>query len=122
MQLVQELNEGIHLIRRVTADTVHVGDRLFSRSFLITPDRYLEEFPVRALADFDPAAIALVLGLEPALVLVGTGLKQELPSPPLMASFLRHGIGIEAMNSGAAARTFNLLAGEGRRVAAVFLL
>lgn len=122
MQLVQELNEGIHLIRRVAADAVHVGDRVFSRSFLLTPDRYLEAFPVRILADFDAQAVAMVLALEPALVLVGTGLKQELPPPSLMASFLRHGIGLEAMDSGAAARTFNLLAGEGRRVAAAFLL
>ncbi|HRN60556.1 MAG TPA: MTH938/NDUFAF3 family protein, partial [Chiayiivirga sp.] len=32
------------------------------------------------------------------------------------------GIGLEAMDSAAAARTFNLLAGEGRRVVAAFLI
>ena len=39
-----------------------------------------------------------------------------------MAAFLRRGIGIEAMDNAAAARTFNLLAAEGRRVVAVFLV
>ena len=39
-----------------------------------------------------------------------------------MAGFLRRGIGVEAMTSGSAARTYSLLSGEGRRVLAAFIL
>jgi uncharacterized protein len=39
-----------------------------------------------------------------------------------MAGFLRRNIGIEVMDNAAAARTYNLLASEGRRVIAGFIL
>ena len=39
-----------------------------------------------------------------------------------MAAFLQRGVGIEVMDNAAAARTFNVLAGEGRRVVAAFVL
>jgi uncharacterized protein len=38
-----------------------------------------------------------------------------------MAACLTRGIGIEIMDNAAAARTFNVLAGEGRRVVAAFV-
>lgn len=122
MHLVQDLSEGHHLVRRVGSEGVQVGERLFSESFLLAPGQYVEGFPARDLAGFDAAAIAAVLALEPALVLIGTGPRQHLPSPALMGAFLARGIGVEAMDNAAAARTFNLLAGEGRRVVVAFLL
>lgn len=122
MQLVEQTDEGLHLVHSVGAGTVQVGDRTFSNSLLLMPERYVEAFPVRMLADFTAEVITAVLALQPALVLIGTGSRQLLPSPALMAGFLRHGVGLETMDSHAAARTYNLLASEGRRVTVVFLL
>ena len=42
--------------------------------------------------------------------------------PSLLATLLRSGIGVEVMDNRAAARTYNLLAAEGRRAVAAFLL
>ena len=39
-----------------------------------------------------------------------------------MAACLRQGVGLEVMTNAAAARTFNVLAGESRKVVAGFLL
>jgi uncharacterized protein len=39
-----------------------------------------------------------------------------------MATCLQRGIGLEAMTNAAAARTFNVLAGEGRRVVEGFVI
>jgi uncharacterized protein len=64
----------------------------------------------------------VLLALEPALVLLGSGARQRFPAPAVLAACLTRGIGIEVMDNAAAARTFNLLAGEGRRVVAGFLL
>lgn len=122
MHLVQDLSEGHHLVRRVGTEGIQVGDRMFSQSFLLSPDHCVEAFPARDVTGFDEAAIAAILALEPALVLIGTGPRQHLAPPVLMGAFLGRGIGVEAMDSAAAARTFNLLAGEGRRVVAAFLL
>jgi uncharacterized protein len=44
-----------------------------------------------------------------------------LPRPGLLLPFGRRGIGVEVMATGAACRTYNILAGDGRRVAALLL-
>ena len=122
MQLAHQSDEGHHAVRRLGADFVQVGDRVFSASLLLAPDRCIDDFAPRSIDEFDAAAIAAVLALEPAVVLIGTGERQRLAPPALLAAFLARGIGLVAMDSAAAARTFNLLAGEGRRVVAAFLL
>jgi len=53
---------------------------------------------------------------------VGTGTKNLFPPRDLVFGFARRGVGLEVMDTAAAARTFNVLAGEGRRVAAVLNL
>jgi uncharacterized protein len=69
------------------------------------------------IADLEP-----LLALEPAVVLLGSGASLRFPAPAVMAACLTRGIGIEVMDNAAAARTFNVLATEGRRVAGAFLI
>lgn len=122
MQLVEQRDEGIYLVRTISAQAVQVGERIFSASLVLTPQHYIEAFPARSLDEFSPATVDTILALQPGLVVIGTGPRQQLPAPALMAGFLRHGVGLETMDNNAAARTYNLLAGEGRRIAVVFLL
>ncbi len=63
-----------------------------------------------------------MLELKPELVILGTGERQVFPAAAFMAGLLRKGIGVEVMDNAAAARTYDLLAGEGRRVVAAFIL
>jgi uncharacterized protein len=66
--------------------------------------------------DFEP-----VLGLKPEVVLLGTGLRHRHVHPRLTAVLSRAGVALEAMDTKAACRTYNILAADGRRVAAAFL-
>lgn len=109
-------------VRRVSERAITVVDRELNHSFLLSPQRAVEQWPVtnaQALGDGDVQA---VLELEPEVVLLGTGARQQFPPAAFLAGFLRRGIGIEVMDNAAAARTYGLLAGEGRRVVAAFIL
>ncbi len=75
--------------------------------------------PVESLTVDD---LALLIETRPELILLGTGNKQLLPDRDLMFAMARRGIGFEVMDTPAAARTFNVLVGEGRSVAAVLFL
>jgi len=66
--------------------------------------------------DFDP-----VIGLKPEVVLFGTGARYRLPPAGLAARLSRAGIGLEAMDTNAACRTYNILVSDGRRVAGALL-
>lgn len=69
------------------------------------------------------ALLAPVLALDPRpeILILGTGARLEWPGGELRRAARAAGIALEAMDSGAAARTWNLLVAEGRRVAALIL-
>lgn len=58
----------------------------------------------------------------PELVLFGSGLRLRFPRPPWLRSLADLGIGVETMDTAAACRTYNILAGEGRHVLAALVL
>ncbi|HZX91192.1 MAG TPA: Mth938-like domain-containing protein [Rudaea sp.] len=122
MQLTEHRNERQLFVRKADASSVTVIDREYTRSLLLNSDRVVEDFPVRRVEDLDAPAIETVLSLEPEVVLLGTGERITFPPAAVLAEFLRRRIGLEAMDNAAAARTFNVLIGEGRRAVAVFLL
>ena len=65
----------------------------------------------------------LVLTAElPELVVFGSGTRLRFPRPALVKSLIERRIGIETMDTAAACRTYNILAGEGRRVVAALLI
>jgi len=78
-------------------------------------------------ASSDPMAFlegntALVRAADaPEVVLIGTGLEQRFLPHRLTQPLLAAGTGIEAMSTQAAARTYNILMAEGRRVVAALL-
>jgi uncharacterized protein len=55
------------------------------------------------------------------VLLLGTGLQQVFPKPATRAAFAAAGIGLEAMDTGAACRTYNVLLAEKRTVAAALI-
>ncbi len=59
------------------------------------------------------------LGAE--IILLGTGSRLRFPHPSLTRPLAESRIGLEVMDTGAACRTYNLLAGEGRKVIVAIL-
>jgi uncharacterized protein len=122
MQLTEHRNERELFVRHADPSGVTIVDRKFDRSLIVSADRVVENFPVRSVAELDANAIADVLALQPEVVLLGTGARATFPTQAVLSEFLKRGVGLETMDNAAAARTFNVLVGEGRRAVAVFLL
>jgi len=70
--------------------------------------------------DFEPLMQWAKMGIE--LLVFGTGDKQRFLSPQWIVKLNAAGLGVESMNTPAACRTYNILAGEGRAVAAVLMI
>ena len=117
MPLLRQDPDGTLFVRRCEAARVVLGDRELVRSFLLAIDRVVEDWPVPAIEALDAA-----LALQPEVVLLGTGSRQRFPGAAILALFLTRGVGVEVMDNAAAARTFNVLAAEGRRAVAAFML
>jgi uncharacterized protein len=55
------------------------------------------------------------------LLLLGTGRSQRMPKSEVRRAFAEAGVALEAMDTGAACRTYNVLLAEGRPVAAALI-
>lgn len=78
---------------------------------------------VSEIGKLDVSDLALVFDnlSAPAVLLLGTGEAQVWPDEALTRAFLNARIGLEVMSTGAAARTYNVLLAEKRRVAAALI-
>ena len=122
MQLNLEHPEHEFHLRGADGQAAVVNDRRLDASFVIAPDRLVESWGVADARALRVEDLAVLFELEPEVVLLGTGATQVFPAAAVLAACLARGIGMEVMNNGAAARTFNVLASEGRRVVAGFIL
>ena len=112
----------INMISEFSPSRVIVGSRSFDDSFIITPDTVISPWirkSRRTLTSFD---LLPLLELDVDFLLVGTGPIQEIPDASIYRAFVDKGMSIEFMDSAAACRTYNILAGEQRRVGASITL
>ncbi len=58
----------------------------------------------------------------PELVIFGSGTRLRFPPPAFLRALMEQRIGLETMDTLAACRTYNILAGEGRQVIAALLI
>ncbi|MBH2010404.1 Mth938-like domain-containing protein [Thermomonas fusca] len=121
MQLNLERPDYQYFLRGADGTGALVNERRLTASFIIAPQALVEDWPVHDASAIGAADLEPLLALAPELVLLGTGATQVFPPAAALATCLRRGIGIEVMSNAAAARTYTVLAGEGRRVTAGFL-
>lgn len=94
----------------------------------ITSELLLEVAHVKRSANADPFAALDAPDAIPVappggtqVLLVGTGVRQHFLRPEITHALLHAGVGLESMDTQAAARTYNILMAEGRRVIALLL-
>jgi len=109
-------------VRSIGSDGIRIGDELFGTSLVITAERVVGEWTATPVAQLTDGHVADILDEAPEVLILGTGSAQEFAPRELVFALARRSIGFEVMDSAAAARTFNVLAGEGRRVTAILYL
>ncbi len=96
-------------------DGIVVDGRLIRSSVIITAD-YLEPWSPAHVSELDVDHMATLAALQPDIVILGTGQRQQFPDPALLVGLQRLGIGVEVMANDAAVRTYAILLSEQRKV------
>ena len=123
MQITRESGAAeAHRIRSYQPGRLTIDQRHFELGVIVTAATLVEERLPAAAAELGDEHSDAILALEPEIVLIGTGQSQVFPPRAFLASFLRRGVGVEVMDTGAACRTYNVLMAEGRRVAAALIV
>jgi uncharacterized protein len=122
MKFTLEASPGVNVIRSYSADEIRVGEHTIRSSCIVTADALIANWPPESVEQVGINHLEVILELRPELVLFGTGARQQFAPADIRSAFAARGIGVEAMDLGAACRTFNILVSEERRVAAVLFL
>jgi uncharacterized protein len=122
MRFTQDQTSSVNVIRGYTPRELRGNEDIFVTTVIIGASVIRTESTILSVADLRDTHVAHILTLEPELVLLGTGTRQEFPAPAFGAQFLTAGVGFEVMDTGAACRTFNVLVSEQRRVVALLIL
>ena len=109
-------------ITAYTASSIAINGVRYTHNLLISSNGLIQVWPGQYFADIQTTHLDLIAPAEAEIVLLGCGKKQLFPSAALMGAFIERRTGVETMDTPAACRTFNILAAEGRRVAAILLL
>ena len=91
-------------------------------SLVISSAGHRAEWPCARFEDLTPEHFAPLADLGVELVIFGSGQRLRFPPPAWLAPLMARRIGLETMDTQAACRTYNILASEGRSVAAALLL
>ena len=122
MRFAQDSTTGINVIRAYGNGEIRVNDNVYRGALILSATSVIVDANIQNLDDLIGLGLARTLALEPEVVLLGTGARQIFPAASFGAQFLRAGIGFEVMDTSAACRTFNVLVGEQRRVAAMLFV
>ncbi len=122
MKFQPERFDGVNVISRHEAGCVWVNASAWTRSVLVPWRGDALAWPVERLADLTASHFEQLLALQPELVIFGSGARLRFVAPALQRSLIERRIGVETMDTAAACRTYNVLAAEGRTVAAALLI
>ncbi|PJI37838.1 Mth938-like domain-containing protein [Ferrovibrio sp.] len=99
-----------------------ISGKHWTESVLVFPGQTLS-WGIADIAQISMASLEPAFGMGPAveLLLLGCGPNMVFINKALRAEIRARGLVIETLDTGAACRTYNLLMGEGRRVAAALI-
>jgi Uncharacterized conserved protein len=123
MKLHLNIERELPLFTGYGADHVLINAARHDSSLLLSGTR-IEVAPWAGLAfeALTAAHFEWIAGHEVEIVLFGSGARLRFPHPALTRALPEARIGLEVMDIGAMCRTYNILVGEGRSVAAAVLI
>jgi len=123
MKFSQEIPQDTNLIHEYDEQCIVINTKdsallTVDTSLILSSNHVITEYTINPIIDFSISDISYLKNLDPEVVLLTYGSSVQL-SPQIIANFSEQIIGVEVMSLGAACRTYNLLASEGRRVVLV---
>jgi uncharacterized protein len=112
---------GLNIFTAYGEGYVAVNHRKYEENLIVLPDSVTPDWSTATVATLAAADMDKLLALGAEIVLLGTGSRLRFPAGALVRPFAPAGIGLEVMDLQAACRTYNILAAEGRKVAAALL-
>jgi uncharacterized protein len=99
-----------------------VSQLQYTSSLIVAPS-WISPWEIETFDQITPESLSKIGEHEAEIevLLIGVGERMQPPSSLVRAAMREIGVSVDTMDTGAACRTYNLLMGDGRRVAAALL-
>ena len=104
------------------AGYVLLNGRKITQSVIVTAEQIIEDWAPSGFDALTQHDFQALLDLAPEIILLGSGARFRFLHPATTKALAAAGIGVEAMDTAAACRTYNVLLSEGRKVAAALII
>ena len=118
MKIEADLNQGENAIDSYAPGCISVAGAVYTTDIIISPEAVMEGCLPQRLQALEETHLMTALAHDPEIVLFGSGKTLSYPPDEICEILYARHIGFEIMDTGAACRAFNFLAGEGRRIVA----
>jgi uncharacterized protein len=109
------------IVQGFTAGGFSINGRVYQAALLTPEHAQIWTPPPLSDLTLDQLEPLFSAGRLPEFVILGTGKTMAFPPRTLVRDIESRGLGVEAMDSRAAARTWGMLRGEGRWIAAALM-
>ena len=112
----------VQSIRAYGPGWIAIEAETINSSVVISASGERIEWHCTSFEELGPEHFAQLAELDAEVVIFGSGKKLRFPPTAWLRPLIGKRVGLETMDTAAACRTYNILAGEGRRVVAALLL
>lgn len=113
---------GLNTISGHGKGFVQVNQQRVTTPLILLPDKLIAPWNITDIGALSMADFTLLIEMKPELVVFGSGSAFRFPDARILAAFSQARIGFDVMDTPAACRTYNVLMGEGRNVAAALVI
>lgn len=122
MKLHLEAGGGLNAFSGYGEGYVSVNGERHAASVIVMPREVIAGWAPARFDDLAAEHFAALAAREIDIVLLGTGARLRFPRPETIRPLVEARMGVEVMDVHAACRTYNILMGEGRKVAAALVI
>ena len=115
-------NFDVQTIQGYGSGWVGVQGEKITQSVIIGSKGQRIDWPCSRFEDLTAAHFAQLAEFDAELIIFGSGSRIRFPQVAWLQPLMAKRMGLETMDTGAACRTYNILAGEGRRVVVALVL
>ena len=122
MDLSESVTKHPNIIKSAAADYCEFYHQTYRQSILIPWDDNIEAVDIKSVSSLNTRFIKKLAKLKPEVILLATGDRIVFPDTDILSPRIKNNIGFEVLDNQAAARTFNILMSEERKVLCLMLM
>jgi len=117
-----DIQTGTPLLRGYGEDYLEIGRTRYTQGLSLHQGHIISPWGPAEVRALEMQHLQHIMDNPPEVLIIGTGRQTTFPHENILEYLAEQTLGFECMDSRAAARTYNILIGEGRKTSALFFL